>query len=304
MKYKLPNTNESYIPRVHEFLVNLPQESLHYREYDLIHPADVYMTVFDEVIANGTRLLQELESMENQVLKRKGKHMNSLVLGFLFSISNYIDGCLSIIKSTFPPKSKEVGKTTRTFKAKNKEYIDYVNKKVNYIKHRHRTISTILSSWDNEFIVGYFVQGWVEEGKLGPEPDIHEDPNCAISLNWDISYHIYHVYELAVSLNVILAEAITSSTKAKYPDLGSSEYIEFFDLASKLKKNLHPDEFSKKQANVKSLGGNKFELEYPSKVKPLNRKPHTMTVTFTSKLGVSSDSIVTPYRVLKDYRKK
>ena len=300
----LPNKKGSYLPSIYEFLNGLEDEKLYFKEHGLLHPADIYIEVFDEVVRSGSVLLKALDEMQHDVSKRKDENFHSLIFGFLFSISNYIDGCQSITKTFFPKGSGNIGKVNRSFKNQCNKYTDYVNSKVNYIKHRHRKLATCLFQWENEFIMAYFITGIVDDNFIGPDPDLHEDPNCAISLNWDIPFHISNIYFISASLEAILRNEL--KLKSKPNDRSNSrdqeKYRKFLSMAASLKRNLLPDEIYKKQAVVNILSSGGIELSYPSKVKINNNAPHIMNISMTANIGVTAKGFIAPYSVIKDYR--
>ncbi|EHU4978470.1 hypothetical protein [Vibrio vulnificus] len=304
MKYKLPNTKGEYLPNLYEFLAGVDEEKLYYKEHGLLHPADIYLEVFDEVVRSGTTLLKALDEMNHDYSKRKDDNFYSLILRFLFSLSNYIDGCQSITKTFYPKGSKLIGKVNRDFKSQCGTYIDYVNAKVNYIKHRHRKLATCLFQWEKEFIIAYYIAGIVGDDMIGPEPDLHEDPNCAISLNWDIPFHIFNIYFLSASLEATLRGELKIKNKTNNVSNSRSQekYKDFLWMASSLTRNLLPDEIYKKQAIVKVSERGGVELSYPSRVQINNRTPHMMDITMTANIGITAQGFVLPYRVRKDYR--
>lgn len=294
MKYTLPYDGESCVPEVHVYLCTIDKSYLHNKEHGLMHPADIFTAVFDEVIASGGRLVTSLLEMNDDREKRRDVHINSLISGFLYSLSNFIDGCKSIIKCFFPKQEeKKYKKIISDFMRQCKEYIDYVNTKINYIKHRHRNIATILCEWDDKFIIGYYVNGPVSDNLNGPDPDIHKDVNCAISMNWDIPYHIVNVYWLSASLKAFINEirlpTVSFESKSERKDVAK-----FLEDISLIKRVLLPDEFSKKQAAVKKSASG-YILEYPSKLKAENTKPHNMNISMTTKIGHGARGFVTPY---------
>ncbi|WP_261641228.1 hypothetical protein [Erwinia mallotivora] len=295
MRYELPSKNKSYTPDLYAYLCSIDAKDLHNMEHGLMHPADVFMTVFDEVVASGQRLAISIQEMQQNKDKRRDKYVNSLISGFLHSISNFIDGCKSIVKCLFSKdEENKYKKIISGFMSQCRLYIDYVNTKVNYIKHRHRSISTIVCEWENNFILGYYVNGPVSENINGPDPDIHKDVNCAISMNWEFPYHIVNIYFLSASLKSILEEIrpYTINFETKYDD---KDLINLLINVSLINRFLLPDEFDKHQALIKHKDS-KFILEYPSKIKAKNNHLHMMSIIMTAKIGFGARSFVTPYR--------
>lgn len=259
-----------------------------------MHPADIFTSVFDEVVASGQRLVNAIHEMERNIEKRRDKNVNSLISGFLYSISNFIDACKSIIKCLFKKNDEKKYKSlTSDFVKQCKEYIDYVNTKVNFIKHRHRNIATIVCEWEDKFILGYYINGPVSEDLSGPDPGIHKNVNHAISINWEIPYHITNIYFLSASLKSIL-ESLKHSSFDIERSYDEEELIKFLADAAAIKCFLLPDEFNNKKASLR-MKNSLFFLEFPSKIKPENDYIHRMNIIMTAKVGVGVRGFIMPY---------
>jgi phage-related protein len=302
LKYTLPNKNTGYAPEVFALLNALPDEKLFYEEHDLMHPFDVFSSVFEEVIDSGVRLTHDV--LEAQRLSEIGediKHLDSQIrngiFNFLFSSCNFLDGCQSIIKS-LSSDSKKTSKANREFIKNIKSYNDYLRKLVNFIKHRHRVIRTVYGKWDTNIIVGYFVEGVVKKGSIGPDPEIHKNSNCAISLNRDIPYHLINLYSVSASLKVVI-ENVCGMTKQKYDiyDTKEEKLSDYINLVSTIPRKFFPDEMKMDWPEIKRKNGegSVFELAIPSKRKPDNIKPHIINISLTSKVRSRSKSLVLPY---------
>lgn len=198
MRYVLPSDTTVYVPEVVTLLRNLKEDSLCFEKHYLMHPLDVFHSVFDEVVDSGIRLsgdvasAQQLFKSEHE-LNTSDSQIRNGVFNFLFCIVNFLDGCQSIIKS-LSEDPKVLSNAQRDFKKSIQTYNDHVRKVVNHIKHRHRAIRMIYGKWDRNLIVGYFVEGAVDRGTVGPDPDIHKNSNTAISLNRDLPYHLGPVH--------------------------------------------------------------------------------------------------------------
>lgn len=302
MKYSLPSKKTGYKPELYSFLCGLDDEKLFYDDHSLMHPADIFTTVFDEVIESGVRLIDDLNNLQKSKANdnnEEGQAIKSSILNFIFSLSNFIDASKSIIKCLFKSGDKELAKASRKFVSNCKDYINHVSKMINYVKHRHRNIGLIKCSWDDQVLIGYYINGIVEKGMTGPEPDIHGSPNVAISINRDISYHIINVYFLSASLSSTLSKYVKSTENEQKTD-NQDKLLGLLTKIAKLPKNLLPDEFSKPAPEIK-MKANKpevLELEYPSKkFKALNNHSHNMDITMMVKVGYKNRGFATPYSV-------
>ncbi|MCS6232793.1 hypothetical protein G3488_18315 [Shewanella baltica] len=303
MKYILPTEKSGFAPEVIPLLNALPDDGLFHEKYQLMHPCDVYSSVFEEAVESGLKLTRDVLCMHEK--KANGGSDNELDLSikngtfhFLFSMTNFLDGCQSIIKSLFEDtKSKDFTRANREFLSSIREYNDYVRKSVNYIKHRHRVVRTIYGSWEENLIIGYYIEGVVTKGMLGPDPDIHNESNCAISLNRDIPYHLCNIF----SVSAVLASLVRNRFKLKLSDIKSyknqdERILKFIDSASKLPRTYFPDELKMNWPEINLKSENQLaKIIYPSSRKPDNMRLHDMKISLSSTVRSRSRSLKLPY---------
>lgn len=303
MKYILPIEKSGFAPEVISILNALSDDVLFHHNYQLMHPCDVYSSVFEEAVESGLKLV--IDVLEMHKTKTEGGFDNELdisiknrIFHFLFSMANFLDGCQSIVKSLFEDtKSKEFTKANREFLLSIKEYNDYVRKSVNYIKHRHRVIRTIYGSWERNLIIGYYIEGVVSKGMLGPDPDIHNESNCAISLNRDIPYHLCNIFAVSSALASLVRKRFKLNNSDVKPYKNQDERIfKFIDCTSKLPRTYFPDELKMKWPEVSlKTENNLAKIIYPSSKKPDNMKPHYMKMSLSSTIRSRSPSFKIPY---------
>lgn len=268
-----------------------------------MHPCDVYSSVFEEAVESGLKLTKDVLELHEK--KVNGSSDTELELSikngtfhFIFSMANFLDGCLSIVKSLFEnTKSKDFTKFNRQFVSAIKDYNDHIRKVVNYIKHRHRVMRPIYGSWSEGLIIGYYIEGVVAKGMLGPDPDIHEESNCAISLNRDIPYHLCNIY----SVSAALASLVKERFKLKDSDIEpyknqDARILKFIDTASQIPRTYFPDEIKKHWPEIILKPDNKSaKIVCPSTRKPENMKPHIMDISLSSSVRSRSRSLKLPY---------
>ena len=118
MIYKLSKNADGFCPDVRRLLSQLDDADLYYQDYHLMHPADVFTSIFDEVVESGEQLAKKyLSFISNHRTSISNEHsvesLKTDISHFLFSLSNFIAGCRSIIKSLFKKDSKESNKVLR-----------------------------------------------------------------------------------------------------------------------------------------------------------------------------------------------
>lgn len=302
MKYSLPNKNKCFSPEVFDLLNALPDEDLSYENHDLMHPIDIYSAVFDEVIESGFRLTNDLLEIQKQfALGNSIEHLDSQIrngiFNYLFCLANFLDGCQSIIKS-LSEDSKKTAKVNKEFMKNIRSYNDHLRKIVNFIKHRHRVIRTVYAKWDENVIVGYFIEGVVSKNAVGPDPEIHKDSKCAISLNRDIPYHLINLYSVSASLKAVIENSGVINIPEYNNYVAQDEKLtDYINLVSSIPRHFFPDEIKMDWPEIKVKKGNSplFELTIPSKRKPDNYRPHIMDISITSKVKSRSKTLVLPY---------
>ncbi|MBE0403964.1 hypothetical protein [Halomonas citrativorans] len=303
MKYILPKKVAGYSPEVMVILNEIDDDVLFCDNYNLMHPYDVYCSVFEDAVESGIRLTRDVIEVHKRRVNGVSDSELDLsikngIFHFLFSMANFLDGCQSIIKSLFEnTKSKEFTKLSREFTNSIKEYNDYLRKSVNYIKHRHRVVRTVYGAWDNNLIVGYYIEGVVASGVLGPDPDIHNESNCAISLNRDIPYHLCNLFAVSAAL----ASLVKRKLKNRNSDViinnkQDDRVLKFIDYVSCLPRTFFPDELKMKWPEVCLNAKNRSaKLLYPSDRKPENMKVHNMEISLSSTIRSRSRTLKLPY---------
>lgn len=302
MKYELPHKDSGYYPQVISTLNGIADESIFNVEHGLMHPVDVFLTTFNDSIESALRLTKRI----NSIISSKAENLNFEIeeiddirvdiFNLLFFSANLIESCQSIIKSLFEKDSKIAGKAAREFNDLTREYRAHVSKIVNFIKHQHRRIRPITATWDNQIIVGYYVEGVVAKNVIGPDPNIHANANVAISLNRDIPYHVVNYYFVCSCLDTVVKKHMKPE-KAPLKNPEKNKVFSLLQEVSKIPSNYFSDEIHKGFAtvSVRTHPSTQVLLEYPGRKKAENRKPHIMNISVTSVIGIRSRTLKMPY---------
>lgn len=302
MKFELPHKDSGYYPQVITTLNGISDEMIFNIDYGLMHPVDVFLTTFNDSIESALRLTKRINSiisLKTEKLDFEIEEIDDIrvdIFNFLFFSANLIESCQSIIKSLFEKDSKIAGKAAREFNSLTRDYRAHVSKIVNFIKHQHRRIRPITATWENQIIIGYYVEGVVEKNVIGPDPDIHLNSNVAISLNRDIPYHVVNYYFVCSCLDTVVRKHIKSE-KTPLKNLNDNKSLSLLQEVSKIPSNYFPDEIPKGSATVtvRTHPHNQVLLEYPGRKKAKNRKSHIMNISVTSTIGIRSRTLKMPY---------
>ena len=233
---------------------------------------------------------------ENSITAEEAIKLSHLTQNLYLCSDNFLSSCRSILRCAFPSADKNCTKTLRLFDAQIRGYNDYVSKVINYIKRRHRRIRTIYCTSENFIIAGYFVEGIVEKGVVGPDADIHKNSDCAVSFNRDIPHHVANILLCAGKLGAICKDVFGVSTLAAPASMDSSLLIRLFDQCSKLQNNYFNDEvIQRRHARIKKHGNDRFLVSIDEKNRPANRKPHLQNFKVNFRVPHKYRSIKLPY---------
>lgn len=305
MKYELPTKSAGYYPEALSLLSSIEDSCVFNEDRDLSHPADLFLLTFNDVIECAYRLSKRFNAEVDRKQLHQQTDISELddiridIFNLIFYTSNFIEACQSIIKSLFPDadNGNKFTKAVREFNENTKDYRSHASKIINQIKHQHRRIRPFSYAWDNNFIIGYFIEGLAGINTIGPEPKINSkfnDLNTGFSINRDIPYHLVNVYFASACLaSVVRKHAKTNVVVPKVLD--GEHLVRCFREVAKMKFILLPDEIKMKMPSVHERKEGKFLLEFPSKRKPENLQPHIADISVTARLGIKNLSFAPPY---------
>lgn len=305
MKYELPAKITGYFPEALSILTSIEDSAVFHEDHNLSHPGDLFLLTFNDVIECAHRLATRVNcEVENIRITRhiEDEKIDAIrieVFNFLFYCANFIESCQSIIKSLFKDggKDKAFTRAAREFTDNTRPYREQISKIINLIKHQHRRIRPFSFSWENNLIIGYFVEGLLAPNVLGPDPQVHKQYNglnTGISINRDIPYHLVNVYFASACLASVVKK-YAKIVSESHSNLSGDHVARCLEEVSKLKLILLPDEFTKELPTITNKSEGKFCLEMPSKKTPNNTKPHPATVSLNMKIGISNRSFAPPY---------
>ena len=236
-------------PEVHNYLKQLPEHVLHYSEFRQRPPFSIYSLSTKRVIDAFHKLLHELEHLNSATFNADGlldydiDKISACQIELLESMQSHIDDCYLILKVTMHPYvslnkqyiytdtwlEKAKHPTFNSFRQSINDYREYVAKIVNKAKHNHGRLRTIVMHsitpevrafspdtglnylFNNLRVHGYYLEGVHDNGAVGPDPDIHEGGNTAISFNYDLRKHFANFYRIGKLLNKYLKNAYRKS---------------------------------------------------------------------------------------------
>ncbi|UOF20053.1 hypothetical protein [Pseudomonas syringae] len=302
MIFYLPDEVNGFVPAVARTLLNVePHESQH-NALGLNHPADVFIFSFMDVVRSLDRLAKAVENGASKIEESNGAFLNDLnidIFNLLFHSNNYIESCQSIVRSLFPATGETKFKTvSREFLATIKSYHTHVATIMNDIKHKHRRIRAFTFAGTETAIIGYYIEGIVAEGVIGPDPSIHKPFNgmaTGFSLNTEIPYHVFNIYKTAECLDSILRRYIKAKPDKSYVLGRMDDIAKCLEQISLMPTLLLPNEFGKEYATVVRKKSDSYTISLPGTRKPQNKKPEICNVKIATGIGLKARTFAPPY---------
>ena len=309
MRYEITTRNGLLKPKAALALSSLGDVTLYNMERGLRHPLGIYNFTFDEVVSKSNTLLDALEEANDKLphITHRGENKwDENILDatdhVLDAIMQHLDSYKSIICCFYKDcNSKEAQKINRSLQKEIREYRGHVAKIVNLIKHKQRKLSTILFHGPGIFNLGYYVEGVLAGGAVGPDPEVHAGSNVAISFNRDMPFHLCNLYYCSAALATHIQKicgAVPAASTAE-PKAGDN-LAKLIKRISALPMQFFPDELEKPVPLVKVMpirNTNHFKaiLEMPSRRIKARTIPRQCQIQVSFKGDGVSRSFKMPY---------
>ena len=309
MDYKLPIKRTGYNPIAKAQIRALSDASHFYFKQGQRHPLEIYNVSLREVWKNLSDLIDLVLEISDKLLYLPTHDVRDWKLEVvrildhtLDSIAQHIDSCRLIIHCCHEEKCKKiVDKSIRRFNKAIKPYTNHVCKIVNFIKHRQSIIRIIYFHDPGVFVPGYYIEGVVQEGVIGPDPEIHQDSNCAISFYRDIPVHVCNLYHVSsVLANELRRCTGLSPNEHNKPEAIDDKQLEILKKTSLLPLMFFPDEILKPVPLIKYVSRNSesspsVKIQFPAKYQKAKTVPPECRVTASSQVEETSRIIKMPY---------
>lgn len=273
---------EVAIPKAVRSLQNLSGVLTFHESYGVRHPYASYNVSLSAVAKRLLCILEALSKTEHEARYLDVKNANWEVPlleaadHMLDALMEHVDDCGGIIRSFFPSADdKRFKKIFTEYKKSVEPYRKHIGGIVNYIKHNQGRLRSVSISWPDGSSLGYFIEGPVSSGGLGPVAQIHPTESTAFSFNRDIPFHICNIFAVGARL----ANALHSIDKRIVPadiqgevETRDTDWRKALILASNLSRTYFPDELSKSIPLVRVNNGGVF-IEHPASNIKVNGPP-------------------------------
>lgn len=261
-------------PKALLVLQNIGDITTYHETYGVRHPLASYNV---SILNVAKRILSTLTILEETQNKRafespRNKDWEAPLIEatdhMLDALMEHMDDCGGILRSFFPSSNdSNFKRIIKEFKKSVAPYRNHIGKIVNYIKHNQGRLRSISFSWPSGSSLGYFVEGPVTDGGLGPVSSIHPTEGTAFSYNRDIPYQICNLYAVSANLSSALYsvdKSLIASKKQSNTVEQPTELSQALEKVASLPMIFFEDELSKGVPKITS-GSKAYTIEYPAK---------------------------------------
>lgn len=307
MRFEYQGSTEYLMPKAVPALRNVDGVPLFHHEQGMRHPLEIYLTTFSDALEQKMALIKLLDEVSTDMpfigSAKSGweRKIISATDHWLDSVMQHIDSCKAVLSSFYSAEEEKLkNKRIRVFSRDIEPHRKQVATIVNLIKHRHRFLRFVYFHWVGGFVPGYFVEGIVAEGILGPEPLVHANANTAISYNRDIRVQLANLF----SISAIVAQHVYEITKR--PALRDVDgwfkdqnLVKAIKQTSIMREEFFPDELRKPVPFVKYKERDsetiRVFIELPSKRGRPKAVPEKSRISTTLRFGEIAKTCKLPY---------
>ncbi|WP_454018457.1 hypothetical protein [Azospirillum sp. Marseille-Q6669] len=248
------------------------EKEIHYKKHGFRHPFARYSTSIDSIVHHLGSTISSYEKVKlsHTQIDKDGEWANELISNqkqLLYTIAEHFDAIDEVIFSFFENKQDYLrNKRVKSFFSLISKYKDRARIPVNRMKHNGSNIRAIIFYGNGNIVPGYFIEGIVGEGFIGPDTNVHKDGNSAYSFARDLRLHIFHIYYISRQLSHLIEQL----NKPVSPNKFNVKCYWIEDFARRI-NNIHDayyfDEVKLPNPSIKigkSISRTRIELTYRS----------------------------------------
>lgn len=286
---------ENGYPRVTNLLGALPAPVINPEGKTYRHPKGAFNTAMAKLCKRYEAVLDAIKTVVPEQFEPDNLPDLEMLLDayehFLYAQLEYIDDCRTIASIVFDPAVQKGGnKHERKFREKIEDYRRGVAAIVNAIKHNQGRLRAVWMHNDSILIPGYFVESPYPDGSVGPNPDLHDNGDTAISFYWDIRNNFVNIFQVAYEL-----EKFVSSLTAGAIDIPekNAAWIENARRIEALPVFCFLHETWKLPPHVRvAEGGKSTDI-----IVSIGEKPYKCLLAFSIRLAFQGDGVTNSFKM-------
>lgn len=272
------------LPRAATVLKDIGGISVFHDEYGFRHPFGAYNL---SLAAIGMRICRLVEAINSQLADHattgkpgSGEAILESTDHLLDAAMEHLDVCHSIVSSFVNPADAPRRKAAFSqLKREIEPYRRHIGLVDNYIKHNQGRLRLVEFTWPGHRCLGYFVEGPISSGVIGPAREIHSDANSAYSFNRDIRYHLCSIFAVGARLANVLYSIDKRLVGSPIREVATrdSDWMKAIRLTADLPQTFFPDEVAKPIPEIR-VSNDRVVVSAPSARAKATAPPNGATI--------------------------
>lgn len=250
----------SILPKALEVIRRVPEDSWTHGSQGILHPRTVYTRAFGKVAEAWGEVIPALSTLSAQLRFHQpapdAKHLEASYGNLLHALYEQVDACYAVMRCLAPPPEKTSVWHQAAARAQKLPGLNAFEEQVirgyrnislgpsvNLLKHNESRIRLIALRSKDTFTLGYFIDGPLPGGVIGPAASVHRDTNSAFSFNRDMLLHWWWLYRTSELLANVIELTIGDKLQAPSNGLEPSEtWVELCRNIAAIPPDFMPDE--------------------------------------------------------------
>ncbi len=221
------------MPAAWDAICRVPETVWAHRAQAVLHPRTTYARAIAKIIDAWLDVFPALDALSSELRFEQpavsAKLLEQRYIRLLHALNEHFDACYSVIRCLHAPQRDKAEWHEHAARRQNppglkafdeqavKGYRDArLGRIVNLLKHDHARLSLLSMRTDlfgASLTLGYFVDGPLPSGAIGPAPRVHRGGNSAFSFNRDMLLNWWWLYRTSKLLASIVEATSSRTTK-------------------------------------------------------------------------------------------
>lgn len=177
------------------------------------HPLGIYNASLSSVASAFRRVVNKLKPIQTSLPKVDATQVDDLLdstRSLLYSLAEHVEDCERILYALAELKPannpNRTKKAVREFRTNIGDYLKTSSGVANHVKHAQNRLRYMVVSNDKAAALGLFIEGFANDGSLGPNPEFHRGGSTGYSFNRFLRWHFCGIYWLSRNLSTFIYE--------------------------------------------------------------------------------------------------
>ncbi|KGW92102.1 hypothetical protein [Burkholderia pseudomallei] len=309
-----PSTSfDGLLPEAYAVIRSVNESAWHHGAQQILPPRVTYSRSLDKVCKAWLEVIPALDSLQAEFRFDQPTESQHLVetkyAALLQALNEHLDACFSVLRCAAPkPASVDGLFSDRVVRAQKLPGFSTFDEQVlkgyrqsrlgaaaNILKHAESRLRLLGGRTDTDIVLGYYLDGPLPSGAIGPNTRLHADGNSAFSFNRDMMLHFWWLYRSSQLMANVLRQTLGKSITPAKEDVANidTSWVELCKYVGSLPPHFFPDESLLPYPLIRfDRSTNKLHLRFPAGRQPSNFRTGLRLTAF-----ITIDDGGQPYKI-------